>query len=84
MAGMSLAEALKIPFTYCWSPALIPKPIGLEQQLNRLADVCSFFFREETPYTPDRELAEFLKSGPMPIYIGFGSIVMEDAAKMTE
>ncbi|KAF7889829.1 uncharacterized protein EAF02_002244 [Botrytis sinoallii] len=80
MAGMGLAEALKIPFTYCWSPALIPKPVDWPSYI----DVCGFFFREETPYTPDRELAEFLKSGPMPIYIGFGSIVMEDAAKMTE
>ncbi|KAF7898331.1 hypothetical protein EAF00_004777 [Botryotinia globosa] len=80
MAGMGLAEALKIPFTYCWSPALIPKPMDWPSYI----DVCGFFFREETPYTPDRELAEFLKSGPMPIYIGFGSIVMEDAAKMTE
>lgn len=24
--GPRLAEILKIPFTYCWSPALIPKP----------------------------------------------------------
>lgn len=24
--GPMLAEALKIPFTYCWSPALVPKP----------------------------------------------------------
>ncbi|KAK8906641.1 hypothetical protein QC760_005224 [Botrytis cinerea] len=80
MAGTGLAEALKIPFTYCWSPALIPKPVDWPSYI----DVCGFFFREETPYTPDRELAEFLKSGPMPIYIGFGSIVMEDAAKMTD
>ncbi|TEY61488.1 hypothetical protein BOTCAL_0168g00210 [Botryotinia calthae] len=80
MAGAGLAEALKIPFTYCWSPALIPKPVDWPSYI----DVCGFFFREETPYTPDRELAEFLKAGPMPIYIGFGSIVMEDAAKMTE
>ncbi|TGO57465.1 hypothetical protein BCON_0065g00250 [Botryotinia convoluta] len=80
MAGMSLAEALKIPFTYCWSPALIPKPVDWPSYI----DVCGFFFREETPYTPDRELAEFLKLGLMLIYIGFGSIVMEDAAKMTE
>jgi hypothetical protein len=21
-----LAQTLKIPFTYCWSPALVPKP----------------------------------------------------------
>lgn len=24
--GPRLAEILKIPFTYCWSPALIPRP----------------------------------------------------------
>ena len=22
-----LVQTLKIPFTYCWSPALVPKPI---------------------------------------------------------
>ena len=49
-----------------------------------MADVCGFFFREETPFTPDTELAEFLKAGPTPIYIGFGSIVMEDPVKITD
>ena len=24
--GPCLVEALKIPFTYCWSPSLVPKP----------------------------------------------------------
>ena len=24
--GPNLAENLKVPFTYCWSPALVPKP----------------------------------------------------------
>jgi hypothetical protein len=24
--GPMLAQTLKIPFTYCWSPALVPKP----------------------------------------------------------
>lgn len=24
--GPYLAEILRIPFTYCWSPALVPKP----------------------------------------------------------
>lgn len=45
--------------------------------------MCGFFFREEPIYTPDAELDKFLKSGPTPIYIGFGSIVMDDADKMT-
>lgn len=25
--GPHLAEILKVPFTYCWSPALVPKPL---------------------------------------------------------
>jgi hypothetical protein len=24
--GPRLAEILKVPFTYCWSPALVPRP----------------------------------------------------------
>jgi hypothetical protein len=24
--GPGLAETLQVPFTYCWSPALVPKP----------------------------------------------------------
>lgn len=45
--------------------------------------MCGFFFREEPSYTPDEELDNFLKAGPPPVYIGFGSIVMEDAEQMT-
>lgn len=51
---------------------------------NSAVDVCGFFFREETPYTPDGELANFLRAGPMPIYIGFGSIVLDDATQVTD
>lgn len=25
--GPHLAKILKVPFTYCWSPALVPKPL---------------------------------------------------------
>lgn len=47
MDGPNLASALQIPFTYCWSPALVPKPldwpshIGIESSrimLSFLAD----------------------------------------------
>ena len=33
---------------------------------------------------PDEELAAFLQAGRTPIYIGFGSIVQEDASKMAD
>lgn len=34
-------------------------------------------------YTPPKSLEAFLDSGPPPIYIGFGSIVVEDPERMT-
>ena len=48
-----------------------------------MADVCGFFFREEPQYLPPNDIAEFLQAGPPPLYIGFGSIVMEDPASIT-
>nr|XP_001394072.2 sterol glucosyltransferase [Aspergillus niger CBS 513.88] len=78
--GPRLAETLKIPFTYCWSPALIPRPRDWPANI----DVCGFFFRDPPSYEPPLELKEFLESGTTPIYIGFGSIVIDDPQKLTE
>ncbi|KAH7399751.1 hypothetical protein BKA64DRAFT_575344 [Cadophora sp. MPI-SDFR-AT-0126] len=77
--GPLLVETLKIPFTYCWSPALVPKPLDWPSHI----DVCGFFFREAPKFTPDAELDHFLRSGPPPVYIGFGSIVIDDPNEMT-
>ncbi|KAG8664776.1 uncharacterized protein FPOAC1_013556 [Fusarium poae] len=77
--GAGLLETLQIPFTYCWSPALIPKPLDWPDHI----DVCGFFFRDTPQYTPEPSLATFLRDGPPPIYIGFGSIVIDDADKLT-
>lgn len=46
--------------------------------LTRCLDVCGFFFREPPAYEPPVDLTAFLDDGPAPIYIGFGSIVIED------
>lgn len=40
--------------------------------------------RDEPEYTPPEDLAAFLSAGPAPVYIGFGSIVLENAKKTTE
>ncbi|KAF7885973.1 uncharacterized protein EAF02_004482 [Botrytis sinoallii] len=79
MAGPHLAASLDIPFTYCWSPALVPKP----QDWLPHIDVCGFFFRPPPSYDPDARILGFLEAGSKPIYIGFGSIVMEDPKAMT-
>ncbi|KAB8244510.1 hypothetical protein BDV35DRAFT_394771 [Aspergillus flavus] len=78
--GPYLAEILKIPFTYCWSPALVPRPSEWPSHI----DVCGFFFREPPQYDPPADLQAFLASGPTPIYIGFGSIVLENPQRITD
>lgn len=71
---------LHIPTTYCWSPALIPKPNDWGREVN----IPGFFFLDlATSYTPEPDLAAFLDSGPPPVYIGFGSIVVDDPNKLT-
>ncbi|CAM1510161.1 Fc.00g004960.m01.CDS01 [Cosmosporella sp. VM-42] len=75
-----LLARLKIPWTYCWSPALIPKP----NDWGRGIDIAGFYFLNlASSYTPDPELAAFLAAGPPPVYIGFGSIVVDDPNAMT-
>ncbi|KAI1771996.1 glycosyltransferase family 1 protein [Hypoxylon cercidicola] len=71
---------LRIPYTYCWSPALIPKPNDWGQNI----DIAGFYFLNlASSYTPDPELAAFLAAGPPPVYIGFGSIVVDDPNGLT-
>ncbi|KAJ4019688.1 hypothetical protein NW766_003446 [Fusarium irregulare] len=77
--GPCLTETLRVPVTYCWSPALVPKPSDWPENI----DVCGFFFREAPDYKPEAALAKFLSSGPPPVYIGFGSIVIDDPEKLT-
>ncbi|QKD57890.2 uncharacterized protein FOBCDRAFT_186963 [Fusarium oxysporum Fo47] len=83
--GPDIVDMLKIPFTYCWSPALIPKPSDWGSNIGERKEfyICGFFMRDEPSYTPPDELAAFLAAGPEPIYVGFGSIVLEDAVSMT-
>ncbi|KAI0105960.1 glycosyltransferase family 1 protein [Daldinia grandis] len=76
----ALLTRLRIPYTYCWSPALIPKPNDWGQHI----DVAGFYFLNlASSYTPDPELAAFLEAGPPPVYIGFGSIVVDDPDGLT-
>ncbi|EXL48560.1 hypothetical protein FOCG_10902 [Fusarium oxysporum f. sp. radicis-lycopersici 26381] len=72
---------LHVPFTYLWSPGLVPKP----QDWGSEVDVAGFVFLDlASTFEPPKELEEFLAAGETPIYIGFGSIVVDDADKFTQ
>ncbi|KAF7712056.1 Sterol 3-beta-glucosyltransferase [Penicillium ucsense] len=77
----SILHKLRVPCSYLWSPAILPKPEDWGDNI----DVCGFSFLPSKPdYDPPQEITEFLNKGPMPIYVGFGSIVVDDQKKLTE
>ena len=81
MWAPGMLQRLRIPHTYCWSPALIPKPRDWGANIS----LSGFFFLDlATNYTPDPGLKAFLDAGPPPVYIGFGSIVLDDPTAMTK
>ena len=73
--GTTLIARLKVPHTYMWSPALMPKPPDWGEHIS----ICGFSFLSlASTYEPDPKLKAFLDAGEPPIYIGFGSIVVND------
>jgi hypothetical protein len=72
---------LKVPYTYMWSPGLIPKPKDWGPEI----DISGFVFLDlASSFTPPDELKKFLDDGPPPVYIGFGSIVVDDPDQFTK
>jgi hypothetical protein len=63
-----------------WSPGLIPKPADWGPEI----DVTGFVFLDlASSFKPPEDLTKFLDAGEPPIYIGFGSIVVDDPDKFT-
>ncbi|KAF4967821.1 hypothetical protein FZEAL_10481 [Fusarium zealandicum] len=80
MWGWQLLSRLRVPYSYLWSKSLIPKPADWGPHLN----ITGFSFLSlANSYTPPQDLVEFLDNGPPPIYIGFGSIVVDDPQGLT-
>jgi UDP:flavonoid glycosyltransferase YjiC (YdhE family) len=72
---------LKVPYTYMWSPGIIPKPKDWGPEI----DVTGFVFLDlASNFTPPDDLKEFLDNGEPPVYIGFGSIVVDDPDQFTK
>ncbi|KAG8738658.1 hypothetical protein FRC10_006626 [Ceratobasidium sp. 414] len=80
-SAVGMLERCGIPWTYCLSPALVPKPSDWMSHI----DVVGFYFLDLAKgYTPPTDLQEFLDAGEPPIYVGFGSIVLDDPQQITK
>ncbi|PRQ25584.1 putative sterol 3-beta-glucosyltransferase [Rosa chinensis] len=70
-----------VPHGYIWSPHLVPKP----KDWGPKVDVVGFCFLDlASNYEPPQPLVEWLKAGDKPIYIGFGSLPVQEPEKMTQ
>jgi hypothetical protein len=72
---------LNVPHTYLWSPSLVAKPLDWGPEI----DVAGFVFLDlASAFHPSEALIKFLGVGPIPVYIGFGSIVVDDPDRFTQ
>lgn len=70
-----------IPHGYIWSPHLVPKP----KDWGPKVDVVGFCFLDlASNYQPPQALVDWLNAGPKPVYVGFGSLPVQEPKKMTE
>jgi UDP:flavonoid glycosyltransferase YjiC (YdhE family) len=78
--GASLLEDHEVPFTYLWPAGLVPKPPDWGPHVN----VANFVFHDQGhAYQPPQPLLDFLAAGDAPIYVGFGSAVVDDPAAVS-
>eukprot|EP00026_Physarum_polycephalum_P004447 Phypoly_transcript_04466.p1 GENE.Phypoly_transcript_04466~~Phypoly_transcript_04466.p1 ORF type:complete len:692 (+),score=114.89 Phypoly_transcript_04466:68-2143(+) len=81
LRGSSLVTKLKVPHVYCMSPHLAPKPTDWDSHI----DVVGFWYLDlKSSYNPPQDLVDFLEAGPPPVYIGFGSIVVDDPKALSK
>lgn len=75
--GAHALNNLEVPFAYMWSPSLSPKA----HDWGPHVDVVGTLLHDKdaaTAYEPSSDLATFLADPQKPVFIGFGSMVIED------
>ncbi|KAI1148161.1 glycosyltransferase family 1 protein [Nemania diffusa] len=75
----------KVPFLYNFSPAVVAPPLDYSDWIR----VTGYWFLDEgQDWTPPDDLRDFInkarQDGKKLVYVGFGSIIVPDPAKMTQ
>ncbi|KAF4120938.1 hypothetical protein GMORB2_2424 [Geosmithia morbida] len=82
--GMEKMQPNKVPFLYNFSPSVVTPPLDFSDWIR----VTGYWFLDEgDKYEPPQALLDFIKKarddGKKLVYVGFGSIIVDDPAKMT-
>ncbi|EHK21127.1 glycosyltransferase family 1 protein [Trichoderma virens Gv29-8] len=83
--GLEKMQPNKVPFLYNFSPSVVAPPLDFSDWVR----VTGYWFLDEGgDYKPPQELQEFISKaradGKKIVYVGFGSIIVNDPAKMTQ
>lgn len=75
----------RVPFLYNFSPSVVAPPLDFSDWIR----VTGYWFLDEGGvYEPPKELADFIQKarddGKKLVYVGFGSIIVNDPPKMTK
>ncbi|KAL3339887.1 hypothetical protein AABB24_028480 [Solanum stoloniferum] len=69
------------PTGYMWSPHVVPKP----KDWGSLVDIVGYcVLNLGSNYQPPEDFIKWIQNGPKPVYIGFGSMPLEDSIKTTD
>ena len=81
----NLVVAAQLPFSAMWSPAFVPKPDDWPHQCQ-VVGTFVLDQKKTLDVSPFRSIAEWLQQsqdeGQKPIFIGFGSMVIQDTSKL--
>ena len=69
------------PILYGFSSHVIPRSPDWGENVH----VTGYWFLDTAPYwQPPADLVDFLEAGPPPVHIGFGSMITDEATRLTE
>lgn len=70
-----------VPVLYPISPSVVPVPNDYPEHVHMTG---YWFLNQDSDWSPDADLLDFLNAGEPPVYIGFGSVSAMNATKRTQ
>jgi len=71
----------KVPHFLAYSENVVPRPADWKSHVHVTG---YWFLKSKISWTPPEALLNFLRAGPPPVYVGFGSMTIRNPAVVTE
>ncbi|MFO7663805.1 MAG: glycosyltransferase [Chloroflexota bacterium] len=79
--GETMLRGKPVTKLYAYSEAILPRPADWDES----SVVTGYWFLDSpADWQPPPELVNFLRQGPPPVYVGFGSMFMDGGVRKTE